>query len=80
MSWSVIANKKVQKHVEQLPGRFKDALALLVADIKESGPVLGNWPNYSKLGPLRHHCHIKKGRPTYVAVWEEYENNFISWR
>ena len=22
-------------------------------------------------GENRHHCHIKKGRPTYVAVWEE---------
>ncbi len=29
------------------------------------------WPNYSKLGPGRHHCHLKKERPTYVAVWEE---------
>lgn len=20
---------------------------------------------------VRHHCHIKKGRPCYVAIWEE---------
>ncbi len=19
---------------------------------------------------MRHHCHLKKGHPTYVAVWE----------
>ncbi len=31
----------------------------------------GNWPNYSKLGDGRHHCHLKKGNPTYVAVWIE---------
>ena len=35
------------------------------------GPIRGNWKNYSKLGENRHHCHIKTGRPTYVAVWEE---------
>ena len=33
------------------------------------GTVRGNWPNYSKLGPKDHHCHIKKGRPTYVVCW-----------
>jgi hypothetical protein len=35
------------------------------------GPVGGNWPNYSRLGVDQHHCHFKKGRPCYVAVWEE---------
>jgi hypothetical protein len=44
---------------------------LLLSDIEAGGPVRGNWPNYSRLGPRRHHCHLKKGRPTYVAVWEE---------
>ncbi|WP_338032555.1 hypothetical protein [Desulfocurvibacter africanus] len=40
-------------------------------EIEKEGPVRGNWPNYSKLGPEKHHCHLKKGNPTYVAVWEE---------
>lgn len=31
----------------------------------------GDWPNYSRLPGNRHHCHLKKGRPTYVAVWED---------
>jgi hypothetical protein len=34
-------------------------------------PVRGNWPHYSKLSETKHHCHIKKGKPTYVAVWRE---------
>jgi hypothetical protein len=34
------------------------------------GPVRGTWPNYGKLSQIRHHCHLKKGHPTYVAVWE----------
>jgi len=45
-------------------------LAYLIREIELTGPVKGNWPNYSKLGKERHHCHLKKGKPTYVAVWE----------
>jgi hypothetical protein len=40
-------------------------------EIAMLGPVRGNWPNYSKLGSSQHHCHIKKGKPCYVVVWEE---------
>jgi len=43
----------------------------LFAEIRQSGPVRGNWPNYGKLGSNLHHCHLKKGRPTYVVVWVE---------
>ena len=35
------------------------------------GPEYADWAHYGKLSNGRHHCHIKKGRPTYVAVWEE---------
>lgn len=38
------------------------------------GPFLPDWPNYSKLhgkkGKDRRHCHLQKGRPTYVCCWE----------
>ncbi|ALC16317.1 hypothetical protein DSOUD_1538 [Desulfuromonas soudanensis] len=34
----------------------------------------GDWPNYSKLSADLHHCHLKKGKPTYVAVWREERN------
>ncbi|MCL1886740.1 MAG: cytotoxic translational repressor of toxin-antitoxin stability system [Betaproteobacteria bacterium] len=49
------------------------ALAALMGEIEMKGPVRGNWPNYSKLADRRHHCHLKKGKPTYVAVWEAFE-------
>jgi hypothetical protein len=39
--------------------------------IRSDGPVRGDWPNYSKLSANKHHCHLKKGQPTYVAVWQE---------
>jgi|GEM_PF-2661321 len=48
-------------------------LEILIAEIEVDGPVRGNWRNYSKLEGTKnlHHCHIKTGRPTSVAVWEE---------
>ena len=70
MSWQVVYDqKKFQK--KRLPAMVAATMELLVAEIEQSGPVRGNWPNYSKLQKNRHHCHLKKGKPTYVAVWED---------
>jgi mRNA-degrading endonuclease RelE of RelBE toxin-antitoxin system len=71
MAWAVTISAKARKAVRELPEPVRRALALLVEDIADLGPVRGDWPNYGKLGPRRHHCHVRKGRPTYVAVWEE---------
>lgn len=71
MQWQMFVGKKVQKQVKALPPRVKSSLLTLITDIQLYGPVRGNWPNYGKLSGGRHHCHIKKGRPAYVAVWEE---------
>ena len=67
--WKIETNRKVQKQVERLPKRIKDTLLYLIKEIEEYGPVRGNWPNYSSLGNSRHHCHLKKGKSTYVVVW-----------
>jgi len=50
--------------------RVRKSLAFLMREIETDGPVRGNWPNYGKLDKGRYHCHLKKGRPTYMAVWE----------
>ncbi|UTF50749.1 cytotoxic translational repressor of toxin-antitoxin stability system [Desulfomicrobium sp. ZS1] len=71
MTWTVTLSTRVAKGCKTLPKAVKKSLALLLTDIEDFGPVRGDWPNYSKLGHGRHHCHIKKGRPTYVAVWKE---------
>jgi mRNA-degrading endonuclease RelE of RelBE toxin-antitoxin system len=71
MTWQVDLTKKTAKQKELLPKTIKEQLVFLIRDIEEYGPVRGNWPNYSKLKPGQHHCHLKKGRPTYVAIWEE---------
>jgi mRNA-degrading endonuclease RelE of RelBE toxin-antitoxin system len=70
MQWTVTAKRTVEKQVEKLPPKVKKLLARLLAEISSYGPVRGNWNNYSSLGSNIHHCHLKKGHPTYVAVWE----------
>lgn len=71
MSWAVVFTNKSRKQKEKLPLRVRELLFLLVREIEAAGPVRGDWPNYSKLSDNEHHCHLKKGNPTYVAVWRE---------
>ncbi len=71
MAWTVKLTRKAEKQREKLPEKVKGALLFLLHEIARKGPVRGDWPNYGKLGPKQHHCHIRKGKPTYVAVWEE---------
>ena len=69
MPWTVFLSKRTGKSANQLPAAIRAALQTLMDEIAILGPVRGNWPNYSKLGNDRHHCHLRKGKPTYVAVW-----------
>lgn len=63
-------SRRVRKQAEGLPAAVRAALLFLIDEMERLGPIRGNWPHYGKLGPDRHHCHLKGGRPTYVAVWE----------
>jgi mRNA-degrading endonuclease RelE of RelBE toxin-antitoxin system len=71
MTWNVRITKKAEKQAAKLPKRILETLYVLMASIREFGPVRGDWPSYSKLPGNKHHCHLKKGKPTYVAVWTE---------
>jgi len=71
MNYTVNITHKAQKNIDKLPEKVRGQAKLLIKDIEVNGPVRGNWSNYGKLSGNMHHCHIKKGRPTYVAVWEE---------
>lgn len=70
MSWQVTFSRSAEKAYKKLPQGIQDRLDFLVREMMVLGPVRGNWKNYSKLGSNRHHCHLKTGRPTYVACWE----------
>jgi mRNA-degrading endonuclease RelE of RelBE toxin-antitoxin system len=58
MNWTVQVKKKAAKSLTRLPKPIREALEALVLDIQLSGPVRGDWPNYSKLSDGSHHCHL----------------------
>lgn len=68
--WQVDLSSKARKQKEALPKTVKEQLLFLVRNIELYGPLRGDWPNCSKLKPGKHHRHLKKGRLTYVVVWE----------
>jgi mRNA-degrading endonuclease RelE of RelBE toxin-antitoxin system len=70
VKWFVTLHSKVQKGIRKLPEDIRALAFALVKEIEKDGPYRSNWPNYGKLSDGRLHCHLKKGRPTYVAVWE----------
>lgn len=70
MIWTVKIMRRALKQVDRLPVKVRESLADLIRDMEFHGPVRGNWPNYSRLSENRHHCHIKKGQPVYVKIWE----------
>ncbi len=71
MAWIVKLTNKAAKQYKKLPRAIRDSIDVLMLEIRVVGPVRGNWPNYSKLSETEHHCHVKKGKPTYVVVWRE---------
>ncbi|MDR3578663.1 MAG: cytotoxic translational repressor of toxin-antitoxin stability system [Oryzomonas sp.] len=70
MTWTVKLSRNAEKQKAKLTKPLRQILYALIGDIEAGGPVRGDWPNYGKLSDVRHHCHLKKGNTTYVAVWE----------
>ncbi|MCM0083930.1 cytotoxic translational repressor of toxin-antitoxin stability system [Geomonas sp. Red32] len=75
MAWYVRMSRIAEKQKDKLSKPLRQILYALVGDIEALGPIRGDWPNYSKLADGKHHCHLKKGNPTYVAVWEVLDKN-----
>lgn len=48
MAWTVKLSGKAEKSIKRFPLAVQKALALLLRDMEDGGPVRGNWPNYSK--------------------------------
>lgn len=72
--WSVRFSNKAEKQYLKLKlsgsrPPVNDVIDLLVLELKEDGPERINWPNYGRLSKDTYHCHLKKGKPTYVACW-----------
>ena len=70
--WQVNVSKKMVKQSNKLPKHIFSLYINLLIDLKRNGPYRNNWANYSSLKGKKnvYHCHIKKGKPTYVVIWE----------
>ena len=71
--WLVKNHSKVAKALPGLPKLAQLAFEQLALELRTGGPRVQGWPNYGKIKGHHalHHCHLKRGRPTYVAVWRE---------
>ena len=71
--WFIEKTKKIEKYLDLLPKNVKIMAYALFKDIEKEGPLQATWPNFSPLKGTgltnAFHCHLKKGRPTYVACW-----------
>ncbi len=64
--YKVLHTKKALKTLLKMPKKQQEVFYLLQRDLEKKGPVLFNWPNYSKLEKISHHCHLSKN---WGAVW-----------
>ncbi len=75
--WTVIFSRKAEKQKAKLPAAIAGTLYLLRKDLQDRGPVVPSWPHYGKIVGSRsghHHCHLNRGHPTYVVVWQVLDN------
>ena len=76
-NWTVIFSRKAEKQKVKLPPPIAEILYLLRKDLEGRGPVVSNWPHYGKIVGSKsghYHCHLNKGHPTYVVVWQVLDN------
>lgn len=75
MKWRVEFTNAAYKQRKILPKKFQPQLDFLAKELELLGPIRKNWRSFgvlhkSKNTPiLAFHCHIKRGRPTYVVCW-----------
>ena len=84
MLWNVKFTSKAKRQVKNLPREISEIIFALVLEISKLGPTRATWHNYGRIKGHRdcHHCHLKKGKPTYVAVWKvtDTKNNIVEVR
>jgi mRNA-degrading endonuclease RelE of RelBE toxin-antitoxin system len=72
MIWEVRLNKRAVKNYPKLSLNIQERFKALALELRALGPVQHHWPHYGKIQGQDncYHCHLKEGRPTYVAVWK----------
>ena len=74
--WAVTLSTSADRMSKKMPEKVQDSFVALLADIEEDGPNQKGWAHFSPLKKTKrvpekaYHCHLKSGRPTYVACWQ----------
>jgi mRNA-degrading endonuclease RelE of RelBE toxin-antitoxin system len=69
LKWTVELSGQARKAFKALSPKAHESFYKLVQDLKEKGPILPEWQHYSEIHTQSYHCHLKRGKPTYVAFW-----------
>lgn len=72
--YKIKIKKKYIKGLSKLPLIVQKKFSLLIKDLRDKGPNQYNWPNFSKLGKGKFHCHLGY---SWVACWENKKNTLI---
>lgn len=70
VDFSIKAGKQYNKlRISGSRPSINDVIDLLVLDLRKNGPQAPTWPNFGPLEKDHFHCHLRNGKPTYVACW-----------
>lgn len=74
ITWIVNSTKAVDKQIVMLSKKILLMLRMLMEELVAEGPAVPNWPHYGKLHSKKNkdtrHCHLQKGKTTYVCCWK----------
>lgn len=73
-NWTVDFSTRAGKQYKKLKRSgsrpsINDVIDLLALDLQKKGPQLSDWPDFGPLEKDCFHCHLRNGKPTYVACW-----------
>ena len=74
--WEINLIGQAKKYDKNLSKQAIATFLLLLKELEYLGPYRANWPSYTKMADDDYHCHIKKGRPTYVVCWKIYDKKY----
>lgn len=74
LKWTIEFTGQAKKAAKVLPTNALAAFKRLLLDLQNDGPNAHGWKNYSQIHTNSYHCHLKKGKPTYVAFWRAHKN------
>jgi len=72
--YRIYIKKRILKSMVKLPFSVQQKLSGLLSDLRETGPLQHEWPNFSRIGENQYHCHLSR---KWVACWQ-CENDSIT--